>query len=47
MSLNWDCASIQILNTLTNGVAIIQPPVIIIEYDELTLSDIGKGTMYR
>jgi hypothetical protein len=31
--------------TLTNGVSYIQPPVIVIEYDELSLSDIGKGTL--
>ncbi len=31
--------------TLTSGVTYIQPPVIVIEYDELTTSDIGKGTI--
>jgi hypothetical protein len=37
--------SITILNTLTDGVTYIQPPVIVIEYDELSTSDIGKGTI--
>lgn len=37
--------SIKILNTLTSGVSYIQPPVIVIEYGELTLTDIGKGTL--
>ncbi len=37
--------SITILNTLTDGATYIQPPVIVIEYDELSLSDIGKGTL--
>ncbi|CAF1194078.1 unnamed protein product [Rotaria sordida] len=37
--------SIRILNTLTNDGAYIQPPVIIIEYNEITLSDIAKGTL--
>jgi hypothetical protein len=37
--------SIQILNTLVNGSTYIQPPVIVIEYDEISLSDIGKGTL--
>lgn len=37
--------SITIMYTLTSGVTYIQPPVIVIEYDELTTSDIGKGTV--
>ncbi|CAF3770661.1 unnamed protein product [Rotaria sp. Silwood1] len=37
--------TIKILNILSNGGAYMQPPVIVIEYDELTLSDIGKGTL--
>ena len=36
--------SIQILYTLTDGTTYIQPPVIVIEYDDLSTSDIGKGT---
>jgi hypothetical protein len=37
--------SITVLNTLTSGTNYIQPPVIVIEYGELSLSDIGKGTI--
>ncbi len=37
--------SITILNNLVNGATYIQPPVIVIEYDELSTSDIGKGTI--
>jgi hypothetical protein len=37
--------SIKILNTLTTGASYIQPPVVVIEYDELSLSDLGKGTL--
>ncbi|CAF4483081.1 unnamed protein product, partial [Rotaria sp. Silwood2] len=37
--------SIKVLNTLTNGGAYMQPPVIVIEYNELTSSDIGKETL--
>ncbi|CAF2430595.1 unnamed protein product [Rotaria sp. Silwood2] len=39
--------SIKIRTTLTNGAAYIQPPLIIVEYDELTSSDIGKGTLVQ
>jgi len=37
--------SIKILNTLTNGASYIQPPVIVIEYGELSLSNIGRGSV--
>ena len=35
--------SIRILNTLADDVSYIQPPVIVVEYAELTLSDIGES----
>lgn len=34
--------SIRILNTLTDGTNYIRPPVIFIEYGELSLTNIGK-----
>ncbi|CAF1347685.1 unnamed protein product [Rotaria magnacalcarata] len=37
--------SITILNTLSNGGAYFQPPVIVIQYEALSLTDIGKGTI--
>ncbi|UJR08253.1 hypothetical protein I4U23_012526 [Adineta vaga] len=37
--------SIKILNTLTSDTAYIQPPVIVIEYGEISISDIGKNTL--
>ena len=37
--------SIKILHTLTTGASHILPPVIVVEYDELSASDIGKGTL--
>ena len=37
--------SIKILHTLTTGASSILPPVIVVEYDELSASDIGKGTL--
>ncbi|CAF4828802.1 unnamed protein product [Rotaria sp. Silwood1] len=39
--------SIKIMTTLTSGEAYIQPPVIIIQYDELTSTDIGKGNFVQ
>lgn len=36
--------SIKILNTLTDDTKYIRPPVIYIEYDEFSLTSIGKGT---
>ncbi|CAF1345544.1 unnamed protein product [Adineta steineri] len=37
--------SIKIVNTLTNSAANIQPPLIIIEYGELAISDTEKGSL--
>ncbi|CAF3358734.1 unnamed protein product [Rotaria socialis] len=37
--------SITILNTLSNGGAYFQPPVIVIQYEELSLTNIGTGTI--
>jgi len=39
--------SIKILNTLTSSGTYIQPPVIVVDYAELSLSDIGKGTLIQ
>ena len=39
--------SIQVLNTLTGGTSYILPPVIVVEYAELTSSDIGQGTVVQ
>jgi hypothetical protein len=39
--------SITIYNTLTSGTTYIQPPLIVIEYGELSTSDIGKGTIVQ
>ncbi len=40
-------SSIKILNTLTSDTTYIQPPVIVIQYAELSISDIGKGTIVQ
>ena len=39
--------SIKILNTLTTGGAYIQPPVVVVEYDELSVSDVGGGNLLQ
>lgn len=39
--------SIQVLNTLTGGTSYILPPVIVVEYAELSSSDIGQGTVVQ
>lgn len=35
--------SIKIITTLTSGVSYLQPPVIVVEYAEISSSDIGKN----
>ncbi|CAF3900474.1 unnamed protein product [Rotaria sordida] len=39
--------SIRILTTLTSGETYIQPPVIIVEYNELSSNDIGRGILVQ
>ena len=39
--------SIRILNTLTSDTNYILPPVIVIEYGELTVSDLGKNAVVQ
>ncbi|CAF3346369.1 unnamed protein product [Rotaria socialis] len=46
VNINY-ATTIKILTTLTSGEAYIQPPVIIVGYSQLSLSDIGKGTIVQ
>ncbi|CAF1123716.1 unnamed protein product [Rotaria magnacalcarata] len=46
ININY-ATTIKILTTLTSGASYIQPPVIIVGYSELALTDIGKGTIVQ
>lgn len=37
----------QVVTTLTDNLSNIRPPLIIIDYDEVSSSDLGKGTLVQ
>lgn len=39
--------TIQLITTLTDGLTYIQPPLIYIEYDELSSADLSAGTLVQ